>query len=285
MGVYERDWVEDAEKESAAAINGVDVNSYTKKVGIAIYNYIEDNFNVKITKADWIGSESYEEPGDIAVSTECGLQIPVEEKFSKKNGSGTKANPSTNILKKYLKNNILNYPDFDKELGLKDKRYRLVENRIGRDLKNASDYENVLHQIRDIEKDTNFINEIVEITHPGKVKYANYVTEKLNDELDATQNLVDNILGGNHTTKENVEHEDVVYCVIKNFERPKQTVEFYDFSEMDSNVASVVSSGQSIKIQNKYGKDILRFSVNWKNICQGGGTPCFCVFVGNAFKT
>ena len=52
MGVYERDWVEDAEKESAAAINGVDVNYYTKKVGTAIYNYIEDNFNnVKITKA------------------------------------------------------------------------------------------------------------------------------------------------------------------------------------------------------------------------------------------
>ena len=131
MGVYERDWVEDAEKESAAAINGVDVNYYTKKVGTAIYNYIEDNFNnVKITKAKWIGSESYEEPGDVAVFTECGLQIPVEEKFSRKTGSGTTANPSTNILKKYLKNNILNYPDFDKNLGLLAKRIKLVENEI-----------------------------------------------------------------------------------------------------------------------------------------------------------
>ena len=283
MGVYERDWVEDAEKESAAAINGVDVNYYTKKVGTAIYNYIEDNFNnVKITKAKWIGSESYEEPGDVAVFTECGLQIPVEEKFSRKTGSGTTANPSTNILKKYLKNNILNYPDFDKNLGLLAKRIKLVENEIVEKIKTKSAYGRALREIRDYDK--SFLDEIASITKPGMEKYAEYAAKKLNDELGSTQNLVDDILGGNHTIKENVEHEDVVYCVIKNFECPKQTVEFYDFSEMDSNVASVVSSGQSIKIQNKYGEDILRFSVNWKNICQGGASPSFCVFVGNAFK-
>ena len=31
-------------------------------------------------------------------------------------------------------------------------------------------------------------------------------------------------------------------------------------------------------------KPITLFDQNWKNICQGGASPSFCVFVGNAFK-
>ena len=59
---------------------------------------------------------------------------------------------------------------------------------------------------------------------------------------------------------------------------------FYDFSEMDSVVTEVVNSGKSIKMLNQHGKEVLRFSVLWKNICQGGQTPCFTVFVGNAYS-
>ncbi len=76
---------------------------------------------------------------------------------------------------------------------------------------------------------------------------------------------------------------DLIYCVVKNFENSKQSVEIYDFDDMDSKVANVISVGKSIKIQNKMGKDILRMSVHWKNICQGGSTPCFNGFVGNAY--
>ena len=75
-----------------------------------------------------------------------------------------------------------------------------------------------------------------------------------------------------------------MYCVVKHYESKKQSVSFYDFSEMDSVVTEVVSSGQSIKLLNQHGKEVLRFSVTWKNICQGGQTPCFTVFVGNAYS-
>ena len=51
---------------------------------------------------------------------------------------------------------------------------------------------------------------------------------------------------------------------------------------MDSVVSKVVNSGQSIKMLNQHGKVVLRFSTTWKNICQGGATPCFTVFTGDA---
>jgi hypothetical protein len=53
---------------------------------------------------------------------------------------------------------------------------------------------------------------------------------------------------------------------------------------MDRNVTKVEATGKSIKFVNASGKDVVRFSVTWKNICQGGSTPCFNVFIGNAFK-
>ena len=286
MGSYERDWVEDAEKSVNAAINGYSVDDYTNKVGLSIVEYIEKEFNTTVTHSEWTGGGDYNNFGDLETYTTSIPIIPVELKFSKAKNSGTKMNPTTNILKKFLNFPIMNYPDFDKKLGLKDKRYRLVENRIGRDLKNVAEYKRILKKIRDIDGDKDFIDKIVEITKPGKIKYATYVAEKLNDELDATQNLVDFIFSKSNLDKLEVEPTvgKLIYCVIKKFETDKQYIEYHNFSEMDSNVTSVVASGQSIKIQNKYGKDILRFSVNWKNICQGGATPCFCVFVGNAFK-
>ena len=58
-----------------------------------------------------------------------------------------------------------------------------------------------------------------------------------------------------------------MYCVVKHYESKKQTVSFYDFSEMDSVVTEVVNSGKSIKMLNQHGKEVLRFSVLWKNIC------------------
>jgi hypothetical protein len=61
-------------------------------------------------------------------------------------------------------------------------------------------------------------------------------------------------------------------------------VDFFDFTDMDRHVTKVEATGKSIKFVNASGKDVVRFSVTWKNICQGGSTPCFNVFIGNAFK-
>jgi hypothetical protein len=52
---------------------------------------------------------------------------------------------------------------------------------------------------------------------------------------------------------------------------------------MDRTVTHVEAKGKQIKLKNSKNKDVLTISVNWKNICQGGATPSFNVFIGNEF--
>ena len=71
----------------------------------------------------------------------------------------------------------------------------------------------------------------------------------------------------------------------KNWQNRFQTTEFFDFLDMDRQVTSIEAKGKQIKLKNTRGKDVLTISVNWKNICQGGATPSFNVFIGNEFYT
>lgn len=281
MGKYERDWAELAEKNTAAGIRGELVDTADQKIANSICLHVEKEFNATVRTAKWVGAESYDDAGDIHVFLSDGRKIPVELKVSEKTGSGTKANPSTNILKKYIPNAV-NYPDFDQNLGLKEQRYNLVEDITGFRPQKASQYEKLLRQLRSTGR-TDILETIADITEPGQKAYATYVTDLLNSDLSVVQNMVNDILEGNNTTQESFT-ADLVYCVVKKYQSKKQSVEFYDFEQMDSTVSKVVAEGKSIKIQNRSGKDILRFSVTWKNICQGGATPCFNIFVGNAHQ-
>lgn len=280
MGKHERDWAEVAEIEVADAINGKAASTASCRVADSIIHHVLANYNSPIKNAAWVGSESYDDKGDVHVFLENGTKIPVELKFSKSTGSGTKSNPSTNILPKKVSKTIENYQTFDKKLGLQEKRYSLVESKIGRKIKSAAEYQRALRQIREVEPE--FLDKIVALTQPGKEAYTRYAANEMNKYLDKVNDMVADILNGDNTTSSVASSEELVYCVVKNYESGNQTVEFYDFDEMDSQVVNVVSSGFSIKLLNKAGKDVLRFVVHWKNICQGGATPCFNVFVGTA---
>jgi len=279
MGKFERDWAELAEKNTAAGIRGEAVDSADQMIANAVRAHVEAEFNITVSTAEWVGAEAYDDAGDIHVFLNNGRKIPVELKASKATGSGTKANPSTNILKKYIASAI-NYPDYDADMGLLDKRYDLVESITGVRPAKAAHYGAALRELRETQPEV--LDTIAEITAPGQEAYADYVAELLNTDLAATQDMVNDILEGNNTTQESAA-EDLVYCVVKRYQGRGQTVEFYNFEDMDSRVAGVVAEGKSIKIQNAAGKDILRLSVTWKNICQGGATPCFNIFVGNAY--
>lgn len=279
MGKFERDWAELAEKNTAAGIRGEAVDTADQQIADAVRNHIEAEFGQTVDTAVWVGSESYDDAGDIHVFLKDGTKIPVELKASKAGGSGTKANPSTNILKKYIKD-VTNYPDYDESLGLLAKRYELVEKITGVRPTKAAHYGAVLRELRNTQPAV--LEQIAAITSPGQEAYAKYAANQLNTNLTAAQQLVDDILEGNNTTQQSAT-DNLVYCVVKHYQSTRQTVEFYDFAQMDSAVARAVSEGKSIKLQNSAGYDILRFSVTWKNICQGGATPCFNIFVGNAY--
>jgi len=283
MGKNERSWAEEAEIAVTKALNNAEVDDYFYLIADDIKQHINTVYNSKVESAKWTGGDSYADKGDIKVILINDIELAVETKFSFENGSGTKANTSTAILKKYINKDIKTYPQFDEELGLKKERFALVEERIGRTLKNNSDYAKTLRNIRDSEDEV-FLDIISKITSPGQEKYAEYAATCMNKYLSEVNRWVNMLLSGNNTTKTAANNSDLVYCVVKNFQSKKQTVEFYDFTDMDSNITKVVASGKSIKLQNKSGKDVLRLSVTWKNICQGGQTPCFNIFVGNAFK-
>jgi hypothetical protein len=283
MGKYERDWVEEAEKAVSDSINGISQDLYIMEICNKITNFIDEKYTSKINYSEWVGGDSYEDPGDVHVFLNDNTKVLVELKFSFSNGSGTKANPSTTVLKKKINENIKTYPEVDQELGLKQKRYQLVSNYVKRDIVKASDYGKALRAIRDSGNES-FIESIASITAPGQEYYAKYAAEQMNQNLNSVNKWVSQLLAGNNTTKISTQSENVVYCVIKNFKKKNQIVEFHDFNDMDSVITNVVSSGKSIKLQNSAKRDVIRMSVTWKNICQGGKTPCFNVFVGNAYN-
>lgn len=281
MGIYCRDWAEEAEKDTAQGILGTSDSIYNQQIADAIKVQVAEQYpNSTIADAKWVGAEAYDDKGDIKVFLSDGTEVPVELKVSYKGGSGTKANPSQALFNKKVSNTILGYSDYDKQLGLLDQRYQLVEGLIGRSIESGADWSRVLREFR--KTNPAVLEQVASITTPGQSAYAEYAATELNNNLEQLNILVQDILSGDNTTSEFSSDSELMYCVVKHYESKKQTVEFKDFSEMDSVVSKVVNSGQSIKMLNQHGKVVLRFSTTWKNICQGGATPCFTVFTGDA---
>lgn len=275
MGKHERDWVEEAEKAVASGLNGAAQNCWID----AVVKHIQQKIPPAYHKAVWVGGADYHNPGDVHVHYDRDPMVKVELKFSHGSGSGTAKNISTKVLTKKVNSNIKNYPDFDAELGLRQQRYELIESIAGAPIPTATKYTSILRNLRNANDPV--IDKIAEITAPGQIKYAEYAAQQLNQHLKQVNALVNSLL---NTDSVDQLHQDVLYCVIRNFESSAQTVDFFDFTEMDRVITKVEASGKSIKFLNASGRDVVRFSVTWKNICQGGATPCFNVFIGNAFR-
>jgi len=277
MGDYQRDWVESAERDVADGINGELISEALQPTVDKIIDYIDQKYTSPIDRAVWTGGSNYQDPGDVHVFLEDQQKIKIELKFSKETGSGTLKNPSTNILKKQIDASILSYPEF--EVDYKTKRYQLVESRIGHWPRTASEYTAVLRSFRD--NNDPIIDKIAAITAPGQEAYTKYAASMLNQFLPKVNIMVDKLL---NLDPNGAGQQGVLYCVIKHFGTTTQQIDFYEFTKMDRTVTNVIASGNSILFRNENNLDVVRFSTTWKNICQGGATPCFNVFIGNAFQ-
>jgi len=283
MSKYEREWSEIAEKAVADGLNGLEVSSAVQTVVDEIKKLVSElNPNDAIQSSVWVGGNNYKDPGDVHVCLASGKIERIELKFSRGFGEGTAKNLGGQTFSKKISATIASYPEHEKEL--KEQRKVLVKSTIGRALKNDNDYVQQLRAMRDADKEKfdQLKEQLSSITAPGQIAYARYAAEQLNQYLANVNILVNSILG---SSDKFVVRQDMIYCVIKYFESDKQTVEFYDFLDMDRNISNITSEGKSIKFQNSKGRDVLRFSVHWKNICQGGATPCFNVFIGNEFQS
>jgi len=274
MGKYERDWAESAELAVCSGLNGDTVDSYTQQVVDAI-----QQFEPNIRRAQWKGRANYSQGGDIILELLSGSKRHCELKFSLESGSGTAKNLGARTFTKKVNESIQGYKEYDRACGYHARRYTLVEERIGRAIKSTSDYESILRGFRST--DPLMLDLVADITTPGQVAYAKYAADLLNQSLSQVNHLVQTILPISGTRPSN---EDMLYCVTKNWMKSSQTTEFYDFRDMDTQVVNIRSSGKSILFCNQHDRTVLTFSVTWKNICQGGATPCFNVFFGNALR-
>lgn len=274
MGKYEREWAEEAEKAVTDELNGISVDEYYKNIASEIRTQI----NEPIDYAVWVGGNDYSNPGDIHITLNSGVLVKVELKFSKENGNGTLKNRGSKFLNQDISNTIQTYPEFEESY--KKERYDLIETHIGRPLKNQSDYCRELRRLRKstIIVDNQILEKIADITSPGQIAYASYAAGEMKKHLVNVNQVVDKMLGPKVDVK-----QDLLYCVIKKFKTTAQEVHFYDFRDMDRNVTDVISTGKSIQLVNTNKKKVITMSVTWKNICQGGATPCFNIFLGNEF--
>lgn len=285
MGDNQRGWAEIAEQAVAEGLNGGDVDVYIQQVSDAICQHLTILYpRNPIIRAEWIGGDSYDDPGDVVAYLESDDIVNIELKFSHGRGSGTNKNPGAGFFNKKISTDIMSYNEFD--LPYRQRRLDYLSRYTGKTFKNYSAYCRELRAIRDSadqgnQDHANVLKAIADITNPGQAAYAEYAAAKLNNHLPRVNQVAKELL---NLDGDEVIKQEVVYCVIKQFESPNQTVEFYDYSEMDRQITKVVATGQSIKFLNASGKDVFRFAVNWKNICQGGSTPSFNVWVGRAFK-
>ena len=273
MGKYERDWVEVAEQDVANELNGINVNQYSKSIANEIKKELEKN-NIMFDKAVWSGGESYDDAGDVNILYKGKIIYGVELKFSHQGGKGTKANLGQNKFHEYI-DEIIGYELFDEQLGLKKERYLAVEKYKNIKLRNKKHYEDSLREIKKTDK--NFIKQIATITKSGAEEYTKYIEMMGNKNLDKINDLTEDIFNSKHV-KESKSTKKVLYCIVQHYESSQQEVFFEDFQKLDTKVVKITSEGKSILFKNRFDKTILRFSVNWKNICQGGATPSFNVF-------
>ena len=285
MGKYERDWAEQAEQDVATGLDNQPVEPHIDRICHSVRGYVQDRYGKCVRSARWTGGNDYKDPGDVIVTLDDDAEIHLEMKFSHKGGSGTTKNPGAGYFRDRINASIQSYVDHEQDL--RRQRYALLEQRLQRPVSDVREYEETLYRIRDNGEagdaiDAAFIKQIADITGPGQEAYATYAAGELKKYLPEVNQAALEIM--NITNSGQGLKQDTVYCVVKHFESDQQIVEFPDYTEMDLEITDVVSVGNSIKWQNKSGHDVLRFSVTWKNLCQGGKTPCFNVWVGNAYQ-
>lgn len=279
MGKHERDWAEEAEIAVTNALNGQEALPHIQEIADSIRKYVTEHWaNDTIVRSVWSGGGNYKDPGDIRIELASGEIVRTETKFSHGKGQGTRKNPKTSILRKKLDPGVKTYEELDESQGYRAQRYKMLEAKLGRTLTGRSDYESNLRRLRDA--GDSFIDDIIEATIPSQEFYAVYAAGEMNKHLDKLNEWVGDLLGVKDEDRPTLD-QDLVYCIIKGFESSQQTVEFLDCSGVDTTITKVIASGKSIKCLNQFDKCVVRFSVNWKNICQGGQNPAFNIFIGN----
>ncbi len=293
LSSYHRGIAEDFEKLLTNYLNNPNsrVPQNIKFVG----DKIKDKFP-NIIEAQHIGSHAYNIEGDILLITKD-KAINLELKTSDTFGRGTLANVSQKLFQA-INPEIIGYQEFHNNYVYNDITFReycwkSVGDNFGVKIKTSAEYQRYLRTLRDAHSE--IVDNIVNITNEIKIEYNEYLVNELKstkDYLYRLTYLVRLLKDGIHTYSEIKKSLDEFKSSEQYISRSKYYVlyvynvssniscQIVDYNKALDTVVDIEANGQSIILKNKDGQTVLRFSTHWKNICQGGATPCFNVFHG-----
>jgi len=263
-----RIWADEVEKNIVNELNNIDTeHEYAKLAATELNN----KFN--ILEAHWTGSGNYDENGDIKLITDNG-DVFIELKASAKTSGGTTAN----VSQAFFKDNVheaLGYTDYEDNNGITAHRQLLANTT------NKKVYEKTLRDSRSTDKI--LLNQIVSFTNTKKPEYIDFMLPKLNKNKAKLSKLLFLLKNGIHTKDAIKKHsdskvQDNYYILFITKYNTTPAVRLVNPNKITYNVTNIERAGESSIVFKNKDEALMRFSVHWKNICQGGATPCFTVF-------
>lgn len=275
MGKYERDWADDLGKQICATFNG-DAN--TDDAVMLAVETIHTRYP-QATYIEWTGDGDYSSIGDIMVYSGSDLCAAIELKSSRSGGRGTSANVSQNFFGEWFDSGI-GYTAWEKQDGIWDHRYRIVEHLTGTLPRTQTQYVELCRAL----KDSGQLTEIIWRTNEKKSEYIQAIAPTIEANLDQMSVLLHILRQGKHSIaaiREALVDSTITLprsiLVGQWLEDDPQWSWDEKASSPDDKISSVAYTDKGIVFRQESGQEA-RFQLHWKNVAQGVKTPCFNIW-------
>jgi len=275
MGKYERDWADDLGKLICATFNGEP--STNQAVNLAVETI--RNRYPQSTHIEWSGDGDYSSIGDIMVYNSSKCCAAIELKSSRSGGRGTSANVSQDFFGKWFETGI-GYSAWEKQDGIWDHRYRIVEQLTGEYPKNQTRYVELCRKL----KDAGQLTEIIWRTNEKKSEYIQAIAPIVEANCERMSVLLHILRQGKHTI---AAIRDALVDPTVTLPRSILIGQWLDdnpqwswddkASSPDDGIVSIEYTDKGIVFLQKSGQKA-RFQLHWKNVAQGVKTPCFNIW-------
>lgn len=275
MGKYERDWADDLGKLicESFTLETIDTLAVSRAVETIKTRYPQ------ATHIEWTGDGDYSSIGDIMVWRDDQCVAAIELKSSRSNGRGTSANVSQNFFGEWFDDGI-GYTAWEKQDGIWDHRYRIVEQLTGIQPRTQTQYVELCRVL----KESGQLTEIIWRTNEKKTEYIQAIAPLIEANCDRMSVLLHILRQGMHTIR--AIREALVDSTIT-LPRSILIGQWLDAdpqwswdekaSSPDDKISSVAYTNKGIVFRQESGQEA-RFQLHWKNVAQGVKSPCFNIW-------
>jgi len=275
MGKYERDWADDLGKLICASftLETIDTLAVSRAVETIKTRYPQ------ATHIEWTGDGDYSSIGDIMVWRDDQCVAAIELKSSRSNGRGTSANVSQTFFGEWFDGGV-GYTAWEKQDGIWDHRYRIVEQLTGTQPRTQTQYVELCRKL----KDSGQLTEIIWRTNEKKSEYIQAIAPLIEANCDRMSVLLHILRQGKHSIaaiREALVDSTVTLprsiLIGQWLDTDPQWSWDEKASSPDDKISSVAYTDKGIVFRQESGQEA-RFQLHWKNVAQGVKTPCFNIW-------